>query len=361
MNNKSLLENLRKKYSGVPPVFSIEGTYQSDGNSMDSWFYVGTCHADGHEFGFLYHLMVLNPSAGQGVKNPAFGSDMSVLNSVFSITDKTTGWYDSINTVSPLAGSLSNAEARILNIIAPSGMVRGDLNLTHVKAKMDSAEMDIQVRPYGNAIINSGSGQFPTFGNKENYQYSVPKAELTGKLIIQGKEYEIEGGNCWIDRQWCPTPETVIGTASSGGEGDSFEQNMFTTNCWAWMGISLDNDVSISLWEFVNDDDSRNTFATIMNADGTQAVVQAVSFVDDAEDVWVSPVTAQHYPTNWHLKIPMLNAELSVTCIPKGQEITSDMAFFNKYEAMSCVFGTYNGEAVNGTCIVELCGNWQNI
>lgn len=361
MTNKPLLENLNKKHNGVPAVFSVEGTYPSDNNTMDSWFYVGACHADGHEFGFLYHLMALNPTAGQGVKNAGFGSDMSVLNSVFSVTDKTTGWYDSINTVSPLAGSMSNVKAGVLNVIAPSGAVYGDLNLTHVKATMDSAEIDIQVCPYGGVIFNSGSGQFPTFGNKENYQYSIPKSEISGKIMIQGKEYEITHGNCWIDRQWCPEVGTIIGTASPDEGAANIEQNMFTTNRWAWMGISLDNDVAISLWEFVNGDDSRNTFATIMNADGTQAVIPATSFVDDAEDIWVSPVTSQKYPTKWHLKVPMVKADLSVTCAPVEQEITSEMAFFNKYEAMSNIVGTYDGAAVKGTCIVELCGNWQNI
>ena len=53
------------------------------------------------------------------------------------------------------------------------------------------------------------------------------------------------------------------------------------------------------------------------------------------------------------------NVELTVKCEPKQQEIVSQMATLNKYEAESKVTGSYQGEVVQGTCCVELLGTWK--
>jgi predicted secreted hydrolase len=171
---------------------------------------------------------------------------------------------------------------------------------------------------------------------------------MKGKLIIEGKEYEVDG-NCWLDRQFSPVADGL----------DAWDETLFGSSKWAWMGIILSNGEAISLWEIVDHNDNRNIFASILYADGTQIVTSAKSIIDSATDKWESKVTGQNYPTKWIVDIPEVNAHLTVTCNPKEQEIVSELAINNKYEAMSIVIGTYAGEAVTGDCCLEIIGNWK--
>ena len=126
-----------------------------------------------------------------------------------------------------------------------------------------------------------------------------------------------------------------------------------------WMGIKLDNGEDISLWEILPQDGTHYTFATILRKDGTQAVAYMEPCCDTATDKWKSEKTGQNYPTKWNVVIPDYEIELEVICVPAHQEIVSDVAVLNKYEAESIVTGTYKGKAVSGNCCVELLGTWN--
>ncbi|MBU3100843.1 MULTISPECIES: lipocalin family protein [Clostridium] len=326
-NKKPLLENLKKIGKGIVPfVNPLEDLSRKKDFDTNSWFVIGHFEAEGHKLNFLFHLMTLHMQ-----------DNMSILTSVFSITDETTGFYYGEDKVFPL--SLAEISETEFSIKAPNGFMSGDLNQMHVQATMPCGKVDVTLNPVGYALYNGSTGYFPML-NMNIHQYSLPTLATTGTITIEDKTYEINGTS-WFDRQWQ-------------------NQSIDIGGHWSWMDINLDNGDKISLWDTVEDSTGNETaWATILHPDGSQTVTAVEPLSIGQSDYWLSQKSGQKYPTHWMVKIPTLDACLEVTPCPKEQEIVSQHEALHKYEGASSVKGTYRGKETTGYCYVELVGSWK--
>ncbi len=326
-SQRPLIENLSTNGKGlVPFVKPVEDLYWNKEFDCNSWFVIGHFEAEGHKLNFLYHLMIL-PSPEQSY----------MVNSVFSITDETTGWYYGEDKMYPLSQvEISKTE---FSIKAPNGSMSGDLNQMHVQAIMPCGKVDVILNPMGHVIYNGGTGYFPLL-DMNVHQYSLPTLQTLGTLTVEDKIYEVNGTS-WFDRQWQNQEQEI------GGH-------------WSWMDINLDNGNKISLWGMVVDSSgNENAWATVLHPDGSQIVVAVEPLSLGESDYWFSEKSGQTYPTRWTVKIPSLEACLEVIPSPRKQEIVSQFELLHKYEGASSVKGTYKGEEVTGYCYVELVGPWK--
>ena len=335
MKSETLINNLKKKNQFVPMAFDAEECFFPQKTVINSWFFIGRCNSDGHNLNFLFHLM------------SGTICNAGIMNGVFSVTDKTTGFYQSKDIVKKAFKPVkaTNEELNVqLDIAELHGSLKKDI---HIKAALEKCSFDVVIHPVGDIIYNGGTGYFPLMQLKNNYQYSCPDMRMDGKIVIEGKEYTVADGSCWFDRQFnSPSLKEI--------------PNITTMNPkWMWMGIQLENGVSISLWEILPDHGAHFSFATILHQDGTQTICQMKSAAENSAEPWHSSVTGQNYPTKWHIEISDYEIDLFVTCNPKQQEIVSALKQLNKYEAESDVTGTYQGSIVNGACCVELLGVWN--
>ena len=335
MKNETLLNNLKNKNQFVPMVFDANECFFPQKTLINSWFFIGRCTSSGHELNFLFHLM------SGTIRN------IGIMNGVFSVTDKTTGFYQSKDIVKK-AYNPAKVKNKELVVQLDFAELHGNLDKgLHLKAKLEQCSFDVKVHPIGDIIYNGGTGFFPLLQLKNNYQYSCPDMRMDGKIVIEGKEYTVKDGSCWYDRQFnSPSMKGFSSLTSLNPK-------------WMWMGIQLDNGESISLWEILPDQGAHFCFATILHVDGTQSICQMKSAVENASELWHSKVTGQNYPTKWHVEISDFDIDLIVTCNPKQQEIVSALKQLNKYEAESDVIGTYRGTSVKGACCVELLGTWN--
>ena len=120
------------------------------------------------------------------------------------------------------------------------------------------------------------------------------------------------------------------------------------------MGLSLSNGDEVAIWDIVNAT-SENSFATVLEPDGTTEVASVTPLANGASDYWTSPSTLYSYPSKWDITIPSLNASLVVTKIGTGQEFGQPLAHV---EASGTVTGSFGGSTVTGTNFLENNGNW---
>ena len=120
------------------------------------------------------------------------------------------------------------------------------------------------------------------------------------------------------------------------------------------MGLSLSNGDQVAIWDIVNAT-GQNSFATVLEPDGTTVVASVTPLALGASNYWTSPSTLYSYPGTWHITIPSLNASLVVNKIGTGQEFGQPLAHV---EASGTVTGTFGGSAVTGTNFLENNGNW---
>ncbi len=335
MLNDSLLENMKTINPGVPPAVPItEALYPKKNANLDSWFFIGRTKANGHDLSFLFHFMLVS-----GFENNVF------LNTVYSITDKTTGWYTSDDCFIPVTNHVQT-NGDTFTIQSDKYAMTASLEQMHLSAKTKDSSIDVAVFPKGYVLNNGGSGYFPILIMKDNYQYSMPFFTMKGVIEIKGEKMEIEG-DCWLDRQY-----------------DFFELPVedgrpLTPGNWTWLGISLDNKTALSIWDYTDANGQLNAFASILDSTGKQVVIAIDSIVAKADEIWISEKTNQHYPTHWLVDIPEFEIHLEVTAVIKEQEIIANIPSMNKYEGESIVKGTVRGEEVNGSCCIELLGLWQ--
>ena len=339
MLNDSLLKNVKAINSGVPSPISITDAFypKSDAN-LDSWFFIGRGKVNGHDLSFLLHFMTV-----------AGANNMVCLNTVFSVTDKTTGWYSSEDNFLPITDNVRR-EGDDLIISSDKCNLKANFEKMHLDAKNKDCSIDVEVLPLGYVMNNGGSGYFPILIMKENYHYSMPFFKMKGVIEIEGEIMNFDG-DCWLDRQYDYFQmEIKDGTLVVPGG---------TAPKWAWLGIILDNKTALSIWDYTDPDGHLNSFATVINSEGKQTVLPIDSVVAKADEVWISDKTNQHYPTHWLVDIPELDMHLNISASPKKQEIVAQIPILNKYEGESFVTGTLKGEEITGSCCLELLGIWQ--
>lgn len=326
-NQKSLVENLKGDVKGLLPyVNPVEDLVWKKEFIGNSWFYIGHFESEGHKLNYLFHLMII-PTPDQG----------NVLNSMFSITDETTGWHQGENFIFPL--SKAEISENEFYMKAPNGVMSGNFDRMRVQATMPHGKVDLTLNAIGHALYNGGGGVFKFLGI-DIYQYSIPTLLTTGVITIEDKNYEVNGIS-WFDRQWQNNPDNVLGR-------------------WSWMDLNLDNGDKISLWDVYDlSTKKENAWATVLHPDGTQTVVAVEPLSAGESDYWLSEKSAQRYPTHWVVKIPSLDACLEVIPSPREQELLSEYDFALKYEGACSVKGSYKGKDTTGFCYVELVGVWK--
>ncbi|MCD8368178.1 MAG: hypothetical protein LUC48_09185 [Clostridiales bacterium] len=327
-NGSAIVDNQHRTLTGISPFVqpNRDLLWKQEFNN-NSWFVIGHFDVDGHKLNFLFHLLIMSVKRG-----------MPVLNSVFSITDETTGWYYGDDQITPMSKVTVSKDT--FSIQAPNGSMSGDLNEINLSATMPDGKVDVTLNPKAPVIYNGGTGYFPMV-DMGVYQYSVPNVETTGSLTIEGKTYALQGIS-WFDRQW----QHHHNRRGLGGR-------------WAWMDLNLDTGDKASLWWVVDENaGAENSWATILNADGTQTVARTSSLKESAFDYWRSPKSKQNYPTRWIVNIPDLDARLEITMENREQEIVSKHPALHKYEAACSINGVYQGKPTTGYCYVELLGPW---
>jgi len=229
----------------------------------------------------------------------------------------------------------------ILDIAMPEGRLYGTMDAMYVEACGDDVlGFSMRMEAHGPILSNLVTGVIP-FGGGVDWEYAIPQMETSGTLIVHGETYDVKGTS-WFDRQW----------------------GRFGPYKWTWMGIKLDNGVTMSLWDQqgmnLNPDSFLSTpgksvpgeraFVTILDPNGSLTVAD-VNVTGSAR--WTSPNSKRVYPTRWKVVIPSKQATLEINLLAQYQEISSPVGT-SRMEGKAAVAGTYDKGKVKGCTIVEM-------
>ena len=335
-NNNSLTNNIRNFRHGTEPlVRPIEDLNILPGIPGNSWFWVGHFESEGHILNFVYHVSVLQFSQYVPVK---------MINSVLSITDETGKIYRHEDRF--YRAKKGQVASKGLSIRCDKDYVVGDLDTMTIKAEMEHGSIAFTIHGKGYPLLNLGTGYFQLAG-VINSQYSLPTLESEGTITLDGKRYPVKG-NIWLDRQFA-RPQ----------KGMSLKDGY---NCkWIWMNLQFDQSEDvISLWGVMElATEKEYCWATVLHPNGTQASAGVNPMMEDASEVWISPLTKMKYPTRWKVQIPEWDAALDVKSVMDEQEIVAGDPAGRKYEGASRFAGMYKGKEVTGYCCLELVGGWD--
>jgi predicted secreted hydrolase len=290
------------------------------------WYVVGHLTAHGHVFG--YEVQIISTSDVDGSTKPLAPPEAFV-----AITDVTTGKYFShVFRYNPGQGNFSAAG---LDESTPDATLSGPLDAMRLQATMPAGSVDLTLDARGPALYNGGNGFIPFLAGS-SYYYSLPTISTTGTLVENGHSYQVKG-HSWFDHQWG-------------------NWNWSVTQKWTWMGIKLNNGVSLDLWDIFADG-TENHYATVLEPDGTEHVVSVEPLASRTSGFVTSPATGQRYGSHWRVLIPALHTSLAVRAVPALQEIQVNGGIG---ESDSNVTGVYEGRPVTGHGYTEQLGDFHS-
>ena len=293
---------------------------------------------DGRKFNMLVHQL----------QSPAPADDPVQLGSIFNVFDITNEIYKSSEGV--YTEDEIQYETDRMYVETPGSVISGDVHTMHVTANSDWGSLDLNMQFPGQVMYNAGTGVFDFFGKVPTGQYSIVNGLCSGTLTLEGEEIKFFG-TTWFDRQWSWSKD-LYGNKETMVKKEEFQgQDMH----WTWMNLTLDSGDVMGLWD-LHLYGKHSSFVTLVEPDGSHVVANIKPLAELAGEYWISPKN-QHYPTNWIVDIPELDAKLTVKAIKKEQEVASNM--LPRYEGLANITGTFRGKPVTGHNLVEMVGNWS--
>jgi predicted secreted hydrolase len=221
--------------------------------------------------------------------------------------------------------------------------LKGPLVQHHLlKAGEKNLGIELVLIPEKNPVIHgqNGASQKAEGEGYASHYYSITHLKTTGKVFLKNKEIPVEGIS-WMDHEF------------GSNQLQEYQAG------WDWFSIQLDNGVDWMLYQIRHRDGKIDPYSsgTIIFPDGRYQHLPKKDFQIDVLDQWKSPKSGALYPSEWSVKVPAHQIELTLTPIVKNQElITKESTRVTYWEGSVRVNGKYQGHSIKGRGYVELTG-----
>ena len=173
-------------------------------------------------------------------------------------------------------------------------------------------------------------------GHASHY-YSGTRMRSRGTLRIDGTTFTVEGAS-WFDHEWA-TNQLAPGQAG-----------------WDWFSVQFDDGTELMIYRLRKKDGTVDgaSSGSFIAADGAVRHLRASELRLEPSRHWQSPKTKGRYPLEWHIAVPALGLDLTVSTPLDSQELVLEPVSY--WEGMIDVKGTREGRPVRGDGYLELTG-----
>ena len=164
--------------------------------------------------------------------------------------------------------------------------------------------------------------------------------EASGSITVLGIRHEVKGSAC-MDHEFSTAP------LQPGITG------------WDWFSLQLDDQTEVMLFRLRQADGTVNpaSSGTAVAPSGRSRHLTHTDVDMQPLEHWISPHTSARYPVKWHLRIPSLQIELTLTANLKDQEMRTPRSTNVVYwEGSVQAMGSRRDQPVGGVGYVELTG-----
>jgi predicted secreted hydrolase len=305
------------------------------------WYYTGNLESTtGRHFGYqlTFFRRALLPAADRQIRESGWATDQIYM-AHFTLTDVEGKEFSNFERFARgsagLAGALSDPftvwleawqvseiEPGLYQLVASQDGIRLDLTLTEAKAPVLQGD-----RGY--------SQKGPEPGNA-SYYYSLTRLLSEGSLELSGESFQLRGSS-WMDHEFSTL------ALSEGQVG------------WDWFSIQLDEGSELMVYQIRRDDGSIDTFSkgSWIAPDGVVTQLERKDFRIEVNDSWRSPHSGGIYPSQWEIRVPQLDLNLSLEPFLPDQELNVSYSY---WEGAVRVNGKQAGQPLSGHGYVEMTG-----
>ena len=199
---------------------------------------------------------------------------------------------------------------------------------------LKTKHLDLNLESKKNPLLEGGHGYVGT-PEAGSYYYSLTDMRVGGKILIEGKEIEVEG-KAWMDHQWANA--------------------VYKKDKWTWFSFHLENGTEIMCVEYATDIGMDILINTI-DKEGNQNQYKKAN-IKSGKQVWKSSKTKAEYPMSWIIEIEEAGIIIDTSSEVKDQEMIFGQ--INYWEGPMKVKAKINGKYSKGKGFMELVGYPSN-
>ncbi len=307
------------------------------------WYFTGNLTAkDGRKFGYQFTIFRNAISPGKKDSLSAWKSNQIYMGH-FTITDIDKGRFYFYERFSRDGNGLAGVSAEPLRIwledwsVTETGKGKYEFPDSRLTAKDKDVTLDLQLSLLKPVVLQGQNGlsrKSKEAGNA-SYYYSASRIETRGKVMVEGKEYEVEGFS-WLDREWSTS---ALAEYQKG---------------WDWFSLQLDNNIELMYYQLRHKDggiDEASKGAFILQ-DGKKENIKVQDAVLKVTKEWKN-AEGKAYPSGWELSIPSKKLEIRITPAVENQELNAAVKY---WEGSVVIEGMHEGKRIAGRGYVELTG-----
>ncbi|MBK9404689.1 MAG: carotenoid 1,2-hydratase [Ignavibacteria bacterium] len=314
------------------------------GFKTEWWYFTGNLITkDNKKFGYQFTIFRSALSKTETARNSEWNSNQIYM-SHFAVTDISDNEFFFEERFSREGNKLAGAQSAPFKVWLEDWQISetGDgesfgLPDLNIKAKNEKAEINFKLKSVKPAVLQGDSGlsQKGKQPGNASYYYSYTRLETEGKIILDGKEFEVSGYS-WMDREWSTS------ALSEDQKG------------WDWFALQLDDSTELMYYQMRKNDGSPDIFSKgiLIEKDGTSRAVKKEDLVLEVTDNWTGP-SGEKYPSGWRMKIPSMNIDLKITPSVKDQLMNVSIRY---WEGSVMIEGIKNNLKVSGRGYAELTG-----
>ena len=305
------------------------------------WYFTGNLEdAAGRAFGFEFTVFrfAMMPEPIERASNWA---SRQLYMAHFAVTDIDGERFYAAERFARGAMGLAGAQAAPFKVWLEDWQVSAEADEAfpaRLQAATDEAGLDLRLEALQPPVLQGDRGLSPKGAGPGNasYYFSMPRLAAAGEVRFGGERYEVKG-QAWLDREW---GSSVLERGQAG---------------WDWFSLQFDNGAEMMVFQLRREDGSTDPYNAGMwiAADGSTRPLRAQEFELEPLATWESLATGVEYPLRWRLRIPALNAELTVAPRLENQELDLSVRY---WEGAIEVSGEIRNENVRGLGYMELTG-----
>lgn len=342
-NNNDKGENFNKAIDKRNFIFPDDHGPHTDFKT-EWWYFTGNLISeDNKEFGYQFTIFRSALSKNKTSGNSEWNSNQIYM-AHFAVTDISGKEFYYDERFSREGNKLAGAQINPFKIWLEDWQINEtgdkiifDFPVINIRAKSEKVEINFTLESLKPLVLQGDSGlsqKGSQIGNA-SYYYSYTKLKTEGKIIIEGKEYKVNG-NSWMDREWSTS------ALSEDQKG------------WDWFALQLDDNTEIMYYQMRKNDGSPDIYSkgTFINQNGASLEIKKDDIDLKVSDYWESP-DGEKYPSGWDIIIPSKNINLKITPAVKNQLMNVSVKY---WEGAVKVEGTKDNSKIIGRGYVELTG-----
>lgn len=231
----------------------------------------------------------------------------------------------------------------------------------HVEAKegpRGHVGATLTLHPKKPPIRHGDDGVVRGVHGEDMFYYFMPRCDVTGQLVLDGKAQPLRSGQGWYDHEFgCPPPRSEgAPPAESKKHQESQHDQGFIA--WNWVSAQLEDGTDISVYDLIREDSgtSAGRWAILIDAEGQRHAYDDFKLDPVPESKWRSTRTFEAYPTAYVVEIPQAKLSLRVKAAFDDQELVTVISKPAFWEGRVLAEGTHAGKPTRGIGYVERSG-----